>query len=225
MAILRARALALVHGSTHVLSGIDLDVECGDCLGITGSPGSGRRTLLRILATLRAPTSGTLHIDGIDALARVHQARRRLGFAGTPAGTAQPLRVREYLVFCHRARWGQRPDAGVIERALETAGLTPHILQETVPAGPHLALALAAALVCRPRVVFIDASADDRSIPATALTEMQRQGVAVVISLDEGSRLSGACQRLLRMRDGRLVGDPAGKATPPAAALGTVVHG
>lgn len=79
--MIRARQLGRRFGDKRVLEGIDLDVESGDFVLVTGPNGSGKTTLLRLCAGLAAPTSGELEL-GLD--------RSALGFLGH-----EPLVYRE----------------------------------------------------------------------------------------------------------------------------------
>jgi heme exporter protein A len=60
--VIRARGLGKRFGDKRVLAGLDLDVESGDFLLVTGPNGSGKTTLLRLCAGLAAPTSGELEL-------------------------------------------------------------------------------------------------------------------------------------------------------------------
>jgi heme exporter protein A len=80
-AVIRARGLEKRYGRKRVLRGIDLEVESGDCLVVTGPNGSGKTTLLRLCAGLALPSGGTLEIDA---------DRSRLGYLGH-----EPLLYRE----------------------------------------------------------------------------------------------------------------------------------
>ena len=61
-AVIRARGLGKRFGDKRVLEGIDLDVDRGDFLLVTGPNGSGKTTLLRLCAGLAVPTAGTLDV-------------------------------------------------------------------------------------------------------------------------------------------------------------------
>jgi heme exporter protein A len=79
--VIRARGLEKRYGRKRVLHGVDLEVESGDCLVVTGPNGSGKTTLLRLCAGLALPSGGTLEIDA---------DRSRLGYLGH-----EPLLYRE----------------------------------------------------------------------------------------------------------------------------------
>jgi heme exporter protein A len=79
--MIRARGLGKRFGDKRVLTGLDLDVEEGGFLLVTGANGSGKTTLLRICAGLAAPTAGELEVE-VD--------RARVGFL-----SHEPLVYRE----------------------------------------------------------------------------------------------------------------------------------
>jgi ABC-2 type transport system ATP-binding protein len=63
----------------EVLHGISLSVRRGELFGLLGANGAGKTTLLKMLATLSIPDSGTIHIDGINAVRNPMAAKRRIG--------------------------------------------------------------------------------------------------------------------------------------------------
>src|SRR5258708_1267453 len=80
--ILHVRALRKTFGTTEVLRGIDLKVAPQELVFIIGPSGSGKSTLLRCCNRLEEPTSGAIHFDGVDLMARstdINAMRRRIG--------------------------------------------------------------------------------------------------------------------------------------------------
>ena len=60
------RDLHKSYGDNEVLQGIDLDIRRGSVVCVIGPSGSGKSTLLRCVNRLEEPTSGTIHIEGVD---------------------------------------------------------------------------------------------------------------------------------------------------------------
>ena len=86
-------------GGIRALDDVDLAVGPG-LYGLLGPNGAGKSTLMRTLATLQKPDSGSITLDGVDALADPDYVRRRLGYLpqqiGTyPTVTGDPARRRE----------------------------------------------------------------------------------------------------------------------------------
>ena len=80
--MIRARGLSRRFGTKRVLERLDLDLEDGGCLVVTGPNGSGKTTLLRLCAGLLAPTGGDLRVEtdraGIGFLAHEPLVYREL---------------------------------------------------------------------------------------------------------------------------------------------------
>src|SRR5262245_8300858 len=93
---LEASHLACVRGGRRVFSGVSFTVGAGDALLITGPNGAGKSSLLRLLAGLLRPSSGTLGFDGGDQELTIAEQAHYLGHqdALKPA-----LSVRENLDF------------------------------------------------------------------------------------------------------------------------------
>ena len=79
MMLLQASQITKRFGHRMVLNGLDLNVQSGEVVTIFGPNGAGKTTLIQILSTLIKPTSGTLQIGGIDALAETSRVRPSLG--------------------------------------------------------------------------------------------------------------------------------------------------
>src|SRR5438128_1724218 len=75
--------MSAAYGTTRVLEGIDLSVSTGDVLSVVGRTGTGKTTLLRVIAGTLAPAAGSVRIADADP----SEARRqkRIGFVGQNA--------------------------------------------------------------------------------------------------------------------------------------------
>ncbi|NCD35407.1 MAG: ATP-binding cassette domain-containing protein, partial [Spartobacteria bacterium] len=83
-------------GGVRALAGIDLDVAPG-LYGLLGPNGAGKSTLMRTLATLQAPDSGEIRLDGVDTLADPDHLRRRLGYLPQQIGAYPGISGRDLL--------------------------------------------------------------------------------------------------------------------------------
>src|SRR5947207_107950 len=80
--ILQVRGLHKSFGHTEVLRGIDLQGAPQELVFIIGPSGSGKSTLLRCCNRLEQPTSGAIHFEGVDLMARstdINAMRRKIG--------------------------------------------------------------------------------------------------------------------------------------------------
>ena len=79
------------------LAGVDLSIDPGESVAVSGPDREGRATLMQLLATLIRPTSGTIVIGGLDAVTEIYRVRRLLAYAGPTRILPNRLRVDEYL--------------------------------------------------------------------------------------------------------------------------------
>src|SRR5438874_130779 len=102
--MIRASRLTKHYGATPALLDVDLDVGRGDSVGLVGPNGSGRTTLLRMIATRVRPTSGSIEIDGVDAVRHGYRLRPRLAYVGGDLVGADGLLAGEYVHLVLTAR-------------------------------------------------------------------------------------------------------------------------
>lgn len=156
---IRTQGLVKQFGATRALDGIDLSVPRGTVLGLLGPNGAGKTTVVRILATLLAPDAGQAWVDGYDVVTDAAAVRTRIGLTGQYASVDEKLTGRENLVLIARLLGFLRRDARaragelLAEFGLEEAALRP---VQTYSGGMRRRLDLAASLVGRPRILFLD---------------------------------------------------------------------
>jgi oleandomycin transport system ATP-binding protein len=170
---IQAEGLAKRFKSTQALDGIDLAVRQGTVLGVLGPNGAGKTTAVRILATLIRADAGHATVDGLDVFAQAGQVRRRIGLTGQYASVDEDLTGTENLVMIGRLLDLTGRDA----RARATELLARFDLTEaasrpakTYSGGMRRRLDLAASLVGRPSVLFLDE-------PTTGLDPAKREEV------------------------------------------------
>jgi ABC-type lipoprotein export system ATPase subunit len=100
--MLQASNLAKVYGTeprrVEAIRDVDLEVEKGQFLAVTGRSGSGKSTLLGMIGGLSRPTAGTVVVDGVDVWSLPDAARaafrgRRIGFVFQFASLLPTLRA------------------------------------------------------------------------------------------------------------------------------------
>jgi ABC-2 type transport system ATP-binding protein len=146
-------------GTTQALAGVDLVAESGKVLGLLGPNGAGKTTLVRILTTLLRPDSGRARVAGLDVVTDTDRLRRTIGLAGQYAAVDELLTGRENLELV--GLWYHLPKKEYRRRAeevLERFALTDAAdrLVKGYSGGMRRRLDIAASLVARPAVVFLD---------------------------------------------------------------------
>ena len=153
------RGLTKSYGAVKALAGVDLDVRRGTVLGLLGPNGAGKTTIVRILATLLKPDSGTARVAGLDVVRDAAQLRERIGLAGQYAAVDENLTGLENLTMVGRLYGMKRSQAKargieLLDRfELDEAANRP---VKTYSGGMRRRLDLADALVANPPILFLD---------------------------------------------------------------------
>ncbi len=198
---IEARELRKSYGEVKAICGVDLEVDAGTVYGLLGPNGAGKTTAVRILTTLLPPDSGSARVAGIDVLADPAGVRRRIGLAGQYAAVDENLTGHENLDMVGRLyHLGRRPSRERARELLADFDLTEagHRLVKTYSGGMRRRLDLAAALVARPPVLFLDeptTGLDIRSRMALweSMEALVAGGTTVLLTtqyLDEADRLA-----------------------------------
>jgi ABC-2 type transport system ATP-binding protein len=146
-------------GDVHALAGVDLTVPRGTVLGVLGPNGAGKTTAVKILTTLTLPDSGRVIVDGRDVVADPEGVRRSIGLAGQSAAIVDELGGRENLEFiCRLYHLSRAESKARTAELLERFGLSDAAERraKTYSGGMMRRLDLAASLVAKPRVLFLD---------------------------------------------------------------------
>jgi heme ABC exporter ATP-binding subunit CcmA len=197
-------------GRRKAVSRISLSLHAGDILGLLGPNGAGKSTLLGMLATLVAPTSGSITYGGVTAADRGQQVRARIGVLAHELHLYPELTARQNLEFF--ARLHGLADGGLVETALDAAGLGDRGEDQVASfsRGMRQRLALERALLHGPRLVLLDepfTGLDDRAvrIVAARLRSLAEAGAIVVMATHDLDVADGLITRMAVVRSGRLL--------------------
>jgi ABC-2 type transport system ATP-binding protein len=205
------RGLTKRYGKVEALRGVDLEVKRGEMFALLGPNGAGKTTLFSILATLRAPTTGTAAVLGRDVVAGRDEVRRLIGIVFQEPAIERRLTGRDNLLLMGLfyglpPSQARRRAADLIARlGLAEAADRP---AEKVSGGQRRKLELARALVTDPQVLFLDEATlgldvdarrafwgHIRALPASGRTVfftthyMEEAEVADRIALIDGGRI------------------------------------
>ena len=153
---LTATHLAARRGEDLVFAGISFELSSGHALLVTGPNGVGKSTLLRVVAGLLPPDSGTLRLDGGSSDCRLAEHAHYLGHQNA---MKRELTVRENLEFWQRYMGGERtgPALPVLEatRAVGLAAIA-HLPFGYLSAGQQRRMAMAKLLVAHRPIWLLD---------------------------------------------------------------------
>ena len=241
MTALDVRGLTHAYGGVPVLRDVALSVTPGEVVAVVGPSGAGKTTLFRCLTQLVRADSGTLSLFGTDLQSAqgraLREARRDLGLVFQSYNLVRRLTALQNVLVGRLAdvptwrvllRRFPAPDEALAAACLDQVGLLPyaHTRADRLSGGQQQRVAIARVLASRARVVLADepvASLDPASA-ASVLTALRSlatdHGKAVVCSLHQVDLVGGFADRVVGLRDGRVVLDvPAAEFDRAAAGL------
>ncbi|HEY0878440.1 MAG TPA: ABC transporter ATP-binding protein [Zeimonas sp.] len=159
--MLRIEKLHAWYGRSHVLQGVDLDVEAGEIVALIGRNGAGKTTTLRAIMGLLARSTGTIRFDGVDIGGRAPHERFRMGLGYVPEERriVPGLTVRENLRLGLLRSGNRNRENGIIDGvAKRFPRLGERLAQEaiTMSGGEQQMLAIARAMVSEPKLIMLD---------------------------------------------------------------------
>jgi polar amino acid transport system ATP-binding protein len=211
------RDLHKSFGKVEVLRGIDLSVETGEVVCVIGPSGSGKSTLLRCVNLLEQPSSGSVHVAGVEVTdpdCDIDDVRRRIGMVFQQFNLFGHLRVRENLTIAQRRVLGRsRAEADRIAAAnLDRVGLADKA--DAFPAqlsgGQQQRVAIARALSMNPQLMLFDepTSALDPELVGEVLAVMRglaAEGMTMLVVTHEMSFAREVASRVVFMDGGTVV--------------------
>jgi ABC-type multidrug transport system ATPase subunit len=207
--LLECRDLSRFFGAFPALRRVNFELIAGRLVALFGSNGAGKSTLLRVIAGNLRPTSGTVHVNGINST--VAGARSLVGLLAHESLLHPTLTVRENLV--HYAVLYGLPDAkAAAAAALERVGgeRLADLRVGDLSQGMKQKAALARCILHHPRLLLLDepfASLDRRTIAELrqTLLELRRDGVAMLVSTHTNELVTDIADGSLTLERGRLV--------------------
>ena len=191
--------VSMNFGLVEAVRQVSFDVTQGTIFGLVGSDGAGKSTLLRIIATMIKPASGTILIDGLDAVSEKKQVKKRIGYMPQRFGLYQDLTVNENIDFfmdIYGIRGDERKKRK--ERYLGFSNLLPFLDRQAgnLSGGMKQKLGLACVLVHEPQMLILDEPTNgvdpvSRMEFWDILNQMRQNGMTILVStayLDEGEK-------------------------------------
>ena len=208
--MLTAEGIYKRYNRKEILKGVDLTVVPGECVGIVGSNGCGKTTLLSILAGALKADKGRVSLDGKEISKSPADHARAVAYVPQVNPLMEELTVRDNLLLWYG---GRRKE---LERDLESGagaflGIKPMLgdTVEKLSGGMKKRLSIACALANHGSVLILDEPGAALDMECKAhirryLKTYTGEGGTVVITSHETGELS-ACTRLCALKDGKLI--------------------
>jgi len=205
--VLRTLDLSKQYGTRRAVDHLNLEVYRGEIFGFLGPNGAGKTTTIRCMLDVIRPTSGTIHVLGLDTQRDRHALHERIGYL--PGDVRLP---------------GDMTGKQIIDYFSQIQGLQPVMLKDLVARfdvemkrplkgyskGMRQKIGIVLAFMCDPDVLILDepTSGLDPLLQRTFnefLLEEQSRGKTVFMSSHIMSDVEKVCQRVAVIRKGELV--------------------
>jgi ABC-type multidrug transport system, ATPase component len=210
-------------GENQILNDISFTVKTGEILGFLGPNGAGKTSTMKIITSYWTPTSGSIVIDGIDAVNDSLKTRAKIGYLPETVPLYEDMKVGEYLRFVAEMRgvFGKRrsPVAETatgqarIAEVAASCGVT-NVMNKPIDElskGYRQRVGLAQAIMGNPDVLILDE-------PTTGLDPNQIMEIrelikkigkekTVIFSTHILSEVSAVCDRVIIINNGKIVGE------------------
>jgi branched-chain amino acid transport system ATP-binding protein len=209
--LLEVVGLAAGYLGEPVIDGIDVEVRTGEAVAIVGSNGAGKTTLFRAIAGLLRPMEGRVVLDGKDLTGRPAHRMSRAGVAYVPAERHlfPAMTLKTNLVL---GAYPKRPDRGTLELVYD---LFPRLKERqrqqagTLSGGEQQMLAVARALMSRPRLLMLDEPTTGLApivaqVAFEAFDELKKQGMTLLIAEQQVPLVLSVTDRGYVLENGRI---------------------
>lgn len=222
MSFIETRSLTKIYGTgetaVHALRRVNVSIEKGEFVAVTGASGSGKSTLLHMLGGIDRPTRGKVYIDGIELFASSDSTlaamrRQMIGFVFQSYNLIPVLTVQENI--CLPLKMDQqKPDRNYYNELIELLGLggKQTRLPGQLSGGQQQRVAIARALIARPAIVLADEPTGNLDSENSAevlrlLKESVEHFEQTLVLITHDSNVAEQADRIIVMRDGQVAED------------------
>ncbi|MDP3834759.1 MAG: ABC transporter ATP-binding protein, partial [Hydrogenophaga sp.] len=207
-------------GSLTILRDIDFTLNKGETAAIVGASGSGKSTLLSIVAGLDTPTSGTVHIDGVDLFAMDEDQRaalrsQKVGFVFQSFQLLGNLTALENVMLPLELA-GRRDARATATHMLQRVGLGERLASypKVLSGGEQQRVALARAFVVQPAVLLADEPTGSLDFATGGkimelMFDLNREQGTTLVLVTHDRAIAQRCERRITIEAGQVVAEAA----------------
>lgn len=211
--MLQIENLTKNYGKFQALDHLNLHIEKGEIFGFVGPNGAGKTTTMRIVCGLLKATSGSVYVDGVDAISNPEDIKRKVGYVPDFFGVYDNLQVMEYMEFYGSMYGMEKEEVDEISRGLlELVNLSDkeNVFVDTLSRGMKQRLCVARALIHNPDLLVLDepnSGLDPRARfeMKEVLKNLGSMGKTIIISSHILPELSEMCSSIGIMERGKLI--------------------
>jgi ABC-2 type transport system ATP-binding protein len=206
--MIQLRDLTVRYGDTVAIDSLSLDLPAGKIYGLLGRNGSGKTSLLSVLASYRKVSAGTITVDGVDPFENA-EIMARTGFIRDTLDVNAQERIGKVLRFAGwiRPTW----DADYAARLLDVFELNPRKRVQSLSRGQKSSLGVVVGLAARTELTILDevTLGMDAAVRTTFYRELLADYLAhprtVILSTHLIEEVAGLFERIIIIDRGRLV--------------------
>ena len=204
----------------HALDGVSLTVSPGEFVCISGRSGSGKSTMLNMLAGLEKPTSGEIvildkHIENMSESARIRFRRQYIGFVFQSYNLMPQYTAVENVELPLMLRGiGKRERRKQALAVMEQVGIVSHAEHKPseLSGGQQQRVGIARALITKPPIVFAEELTGNLDTKTSAeimdlLTELFRAGGTTFLLVSHDPDMSRYTDRTIHLLDGKIISE------------------
>jgi ABC-2 type transport system ATP-binding protein len=201
------------YGKFYAVNDLNLSIQEGEIFGFVGPNGAGKSTTMKIICGLLTATSGTVMVDGVDALRHNNKIKEKIGYMPDFFGVYDDLKVDEYLDFyasIYKIKDANRQKTISDLLELVDLGHKRDAYVDNLSRGMKQRLCLARSLIHNPKLLILDEPASGLDPRARVemkaiLKNLKDMGKTIVISSHILSELAEMCTSIGVIDSGKLV--------------------
>ena len=206
--IVKVEDLHKSYSGREVVKGISFDVKKGETFGILGPNGAGKTTTLEMIETLRPIDKGTVSVNGIDVAKDPQKVKYTIGVQTQSTAFMDKVKLTE-LLEQQAAAYGERVDTMELLKQVNLESKADSFI-EALSGGQKQRFSIAAALVHRPKVFFLDEPTTGLDPQARRrlwdlIRQVRRQGMTVILTTHYMEEAEELCNRVAIMDEGQIV--------------------
>jgi sodium transport system ATP-binding protein len=193
----------------------DVSFEChkGEIFGLLGPNGAGKTTIMRSIATILKPTTGSISVQGFDVLNQPEMVRKHIGFLSADTGLYERLTPVEILTyFCRLYRVPQSEIETRVEEVIDRLGIKSFAKTTCgkLSTGMKQRVSIARAIVHDPPIIILDEPTSGLDIIGIraihdSVREWRQNGKCLLFSTHIMSEAEKLCDRIGLLERGRLL--------------------
>lgn len=232
MELLKVENLCKVYGKgeneVKAVDGVSFSVPKGQMVAIVGASGSGKSTLLHMIGAVDRPTSGKIYLDGQDVFQQNNRElaifrRRQVGLIYQFYNLI-PVLTAEENIMLPVLMDGRKPDREHLEKTLEMLGLKERRdhLPSQMSGGQQQRVSIGRAIFTSPQVILADEPTGNLDSKNSAeimdlFRRSNRELKQTIIIITHDENIAGQCDRIIVLRDGKIISDEVNSAQPAKA--------